>query len=368
MQFSDGDHAWLIDAFTCPLVRLEPLLASGTLFIGHNLKFELHWLRKVGLPIPTCLRDTWILEHLLVAQGGKKQLRCGLEDVAERVLGETLDKAYQKADWSGVLTPGHLAYAATDAQVVVPIVDVLEERIAEAGLTDIATLEHTCLPAMAWLEESGMPIDIGPWLALADDAECRTNALDQSMQALVDASGYAKPITYTKTGKVPKSHNPLINWNSDPQVLGVFRARGFEVDSRSRESLKMLKTDDPVVVQYIERSTWCARTKLGATWVKAHVSEGRVYANFLQMGSSAGRMSCKAPNLQNIPRDKVYRACFRAPEGYCLIKIDYGQVELRVAAVLANETTMLDALARGEDLHRKTAARVYFCNPEDITP
>jgi ribonuclease D len=82
------------------------------------------------------------LEYLLVACGGGKQPRCGLDDVAERWLGETLDKRFQKADWTGVLTPGHLAYAAKDAQVVLPILDRQELQIAAAGLTDVATIEH----------------------------------------------------------------------------------------------------------------------------------------------------------------------------------------------------------------------------------
>jgi P4 family phage/plasmid primase-like protien len=367
MQFSNGEHAWLIDAFTCPLSALKPLLASETLFVGHNLKFELHWLSKAGLPIPTHLRDTWILEHLLVACGGGKQPRCGLGDVAERHLGETLDKRFQKADWSGVLTDGHLQYAAKDAQVVLPILDIQKQRITEAGLTDVAILEHTCLPAMVWLEEPGVPINVAPWLKLAEKAASETRRLEASMQAIVDASGYAKPVPYTKTGKVPKGFDPRVNWNSDKQVLALLEARGLSADSRARDALKMLKTDDPIVTQYIERSLWFARIKWGAQWVDDYVRDGRVYANFIQMGSSAGRMSCKDPNLQNIPRADEYRACFQAPEASCLVKVDYGQVELRIVAIIAKDSAMLAALNRGEDLHKKTAAQVRGCDPSAVS-
>jgi DNA polymerase-1 len=61
--------------------------------------------------------------------------------------------------------------------------------------------------------------------------------------------------------------------------------------------------------------------------------------------------------MQQLPRGK-YRTCIRAPEGRLLVKADYSQIELRIAAELAGDSAMLDAYRRGEDLHALTARRL----------
>jgi DNA polymerase-1 len=73
-------------------------------------------------------------------------------------------------------------------------------------------------------------------------------------------------------------------------------------------------------------------------------------------------MSSSDPNLQNIPRDPKYRTCFRAPEGRVLIKADYSQIELRIAAAIAKDRRMLEAYRQGLDLHTLTAQMVLGRN------
>jgi DNA polymerase-1 len=63
-------------------------------------------------------------------------------------------------------------------------------------------------------------------------------------------------------------------------------------------------------------------------------------------------------NLQNLPRDPRYRKCFAAPPGRVLVKADYSQIELRLAARIANEPRMRAAYERGEDLHALTAKAI----------
>src|SRR5205823_2255631 len=95
----------------------------------------------------------------------------------------------------------------------------------------------------------------------------------------------------------------------------------------------------------------------GEGWLKK-VDGDRLYPDWWQQGSRAGRMSCRKPNVQQVPRDPRYRACIVAPEGRMLVKADYSQIELRLAAKIANDRRMLDAYQRGEDLHRLTACTI----------
>jgi DNA polymerase-1 len=76
-------------------------------------------------------------------------------------------------------------------------------------------------------------------------------------------------------------------------------------------------------------------------------------------------MSCRHPNVQNLPRGPRYRRCFGAPPGRVLVKADYSQIELRIAAKIAREDRMIEAYRAGEDLHALTARLVL--GKEDVS-
>jgi DNA polymerase-1 len=93
----------------------------------------------------------------------------------------------------------------------------------------------------------------------------------------------------------------------------------------------------------------------------------RIHSDIFIAGTDTGRLSSANPNCQNFPRDEEFRKIFEAPEGKKLIVADYSQVELRVAAIVANDWVMLKAYEKGEDLHRKTAAFVAGIKEEEVT-
>jgi DNA polymerase-1 len=90
----------------------------------------------------------------------------------------------------------------------------------------------------------------------------------------------------------------------------------------------------------------------------------RIHPTFKLFGTVTGRLSCEKPNLQNVPRDSGIRSLIGAPDGWTLIEADYSQIELRVAAMLANETRMLRAFHEGRDVHMETAIDILQ-KPED---
>ena len=84
-------------------------------------------------------------------------------------------------------------------------------------------------------------------------------------------------------------------------------------------------------------------------------SDGFVRASYMQLGADTGRMSCIKPNNQQIPRDDSFRQCVQAPDGWVLVDADYGQMELRLAAALAEDENMISVFKEGGDLHEYTA-------------
>ena len=97
-------------------------------------------------------------------------------------------------------------------------------------------------------------------------------------------------------------------------------------------------------------------------------SDGRLHAEFLQTGTTTGRMGCQNPNLQNIPIKSEYgrriRTAFSAPKGRVLVALDYSQIELRIAAGLSGDKKLVQIFKEGGDVHAAVAAQVFNVPPE----
>jgi DNA polymerase-1 len=94
---------------------------------------------------------------------------------------------------------------------------------------------------------------------------------------------------------------------------------------------------------------------------------GRVHTSFNQTVAATGRLSSSNPNLQNIPiRSELgmkIRSAFVPSEGWVLLAADYSQIELRILAHLSQDTVLVDAFRKGEDIHTRTAAEVFGVHP-----
>ncbi len=350
VQLATPERVYLVDCFAYDPRVLAPLLAAGPRLIGHNLKFDLRFLAAAGLPVPAGGRlfDTLLAAQLLGAGSETGYLQhCGLAEVTARTLGIALDKTEQRSDWAGALSAAQLTYAARDAAVLLPLADRLEAELAAADLGRVAALEMRALPALVWLEQSGAPFDTDRWADLSDAAVAEQIRLEAELAA--------------EAGALDLFGVGAVNWSSPAQVLRVLRGRGHTLTHTDEATLQALADREPLartLLAYREASR--KATAYGITFAQDHVHPrtGRIHPDYLQLGAASGRMSCQRPNLQNIPRDPAYRACFRPGAGRVLVKADYSQIELRIAAELTGDTRMLQVYAHGEDLHTVTAAAV----------
>jgi len=97
---------------------------------------------------------------------------------------------------------------------------------------------------------------------------------------------------------------------------------------------------------------------------------GRLHAEFLQTGTTTGRIASQSPNLQNIPirteRGRAIRHAFTAPKGSVLLGFDYSQIELRIAAMLSGDEKLSDIFRSGRDVHQEVAAAVFNVAPDKV--
>jgi DNA polymerase-1 len=100
-------------------------------------------------------------------------------------------------------------------------------------------------------------------------------------------------------------------------------------------------------------------------------TDGRLHAKFHQGGTTTGRFSSSDPNLQNIPikndLGRRIRRGFIAAPGHTLLSFDYSQIELRIAALLSQDTYLLKVFEEGRDVHAAVASRVFGVKEEDVT-
>lgn len=346
-----GGPVYLIDCFAVDPRVLAPLLADpvhGPVLVGHNLGFDVRFLLAAGLPVPHGRRlfDTMLAAQLIDA--GLPKSGHALADLARRFLGVELPKALQRADWSGALSPAMLTYAARDAAIVLPLRERLMAELGAAGLSRVAAVEMRALPAVAWLEHIGVPFDAEAWRALAD-------------AALLEKLRLVDELTARAEGLLGKNRlfGREINWDSPGQVLRLLQEAGLSLPNTSEDALQAHR-EHPLVaalLAYREAAKRCGTYGLNVL-ADVHPATRRVHPNWFQIGAATGRMACTRPNLQNVPRTPAYRACFRAPDGRVLIKADYSQIELRIAAEISGDAALIAAYQRGEDVHTATARAV----------
>ncbi len=336
-----GTVTYMVDCFAVDPAPLWEAL-SGVPVVGHNLTFDLQFLTRLGFEPGAC-RDTLLMSQVLHA--GDRSARHTLAACCERELGEAVAKDLQASDWSGGLTPDQLAYAALDAALARRLHDALAPKLADAGLSEAAAIENRALPAVAWLSSTGVAFDRGCWRTLAGDAQAEADRLT----AELDRSA------------PPRAQGELFGsgwkWDSTQHVQEALAAVGCPVEDTDENTLAAL--DHPLAG--LLRDYRAARKLTGTyglKWLEHVGADGRIYAGWRQLGAEGGRMACSKPNLQNLPRDARYRKCFTAPPGRVLVKADYSQIELRIAAKVAGEEKMIEAYRRGEDLHALTARSI----------
>jgi DNA polymerase I len=269
----------------------------------------------------------------------QKKISHKLKDVVWRELGEELDKEQQKADWSGELTDEMLPYAAKDAEVLPPLQEKLAAKVEDADLRRVMEIEHRALPAMVWMANAGVPFDAEGWQRYLDQVEKEKNRLGLKLKRL--ASDHPEGKEW--------------NWNSWQQVLKAFGLLGVALADTKEETLA--RCNHPLAITLLQyRKTAKILGTYGPSLLEKVEEDGKIYPSWWQVGAGTGRMACSNPNLQNLPPEA--RKHVWAPDGRVLVKADYSQIELRIAAKISGDEKMLEAFSEGQDIHTITARSI----------
>jgi DNA polymerase I len=339
---------------------LQSILAGKGVKIFQNAKFDIQFLLKEGIVVQLPLFDTMLAGILLRNPGDPG--RVSLKALAQRFLGRDLDKQEQISDWRGNLTHRQLQYAAEDAAILIPLREAMIPLLKDSGLTEVARLEFACVRALAEAEYHGINLDKGCWEELRRKTEeDRNRALERVYEFV------GRPVEQQSLfgDDVPVGINP----DSNQQILEWLKEQGILVENTNRHTLSQYASHPLVsaIIQY--RQAVKAISSFLSTYPELiHPSTQRLHPQYNQIGAWSGRMSCGKPNIQQIPRDPAFRRCFAAPVRKCLVMADYSQIELRVAAEIADDQRMIEAYQNGDDLHRLTASLISGVPLDQVGP
>ncbi|MET0270667.1 MAG: DNA polymerase I [Sphingomonas sp.] len=340
------------------IAKLKPLLEDRSILkIGQNLKYDVIMLRKHGVEIAP-YDDTMLLSYALDAGVGPH----GMDELAKRHLDHACiafktvcGTGKSQITFDRVPLDKATEYAAEDADVTLRLWRRLKPRLPHEQVTRIYELvDRPLVPIIARMEEAGVLVDRGTLQTLSAEFGEQIVRLEGEVHAL---AGHPFAIgSPQQLGRVLFDEMALTGgkkgksgaWSTDVTELERLAAEGAEIarlvlDWRQLSKLKSTYTDS--LQQEINPVT------------------GRVHTSFSLAVAQTGRLSSTDPNLQNIPirteTGRRIREAFVAAPGNVILSADYSQIELRLAAHMADVPQLKDAFARGDDIHSLTATELF---------
>ena len=340
------------------LAKLKPLLEDASVLkIGHNLKYDWVLFAKAGIEVAP-YDDTLVMSFDLDAGRSGH----GMDELAKTHFDHECISfksicgvGTKQITFDKVPLDVATEYAAEDADITLRLWQRLKPRLAAEGSTGVYEMvDRPLVATVARMERRGVKVERAYLAKLSGTFATEIAKLE--LQVYEAAEG---PFTI-----------------GSPQQLGavLFDRLGLKGGRKGKSGqystdvteLERLAGEGVPVAQLV--LGWRQLSKLKSTYTDALQAQinpdtGRVHTSFSLSGAQTGRLSSTEPNLQNIPIrtdiGRQIRDAFVAEPGHVLMSADYSQIELRLAAHMADVPQLKEAFAKGEDIHNMTAVELF---------
>ncbi|HOO71493.1 MAG TPA: DNA polymerase I [Spirochaetota bacterium] len=347
------------------LKLLKPVLEDpGIQKVGQNIKYDYIVLKNSGIELEGIHFDTMIASYVL----NPNERRHNLDDLAMKHLNyrtitfKELVGTGQKAVPITEVELERLAeYAIEDADIALRLYRVFSKTLTDPELLKLFTgMEMPLVTVLAEMERAGVLIDTSYLKTLGEENQSLLESVEKKIHAAADqefninSTRELSYILFEKLG-LKKQKKTKTGYSTDIGVLEALKGSHEIIDSliayRTLSKLKNTYIDTlPALIS--------PRT-------------GRIHTSYNQTVAATGRLSSSDPNLQNIPvRDefgKNIRKGFVPRKGHLLMSADYSQIELRLAAHLSGDASMIRAFKEGIDIHALTASSVFSVPIDNVT-
>lgn len=341
---------------------LRSYLETGRLsVVGQNIKYDYKVLCRWGVRPSKVVFDTMIAAWLL----DSTRMSYNMDTLAEYHLH------YKTIHYADVVPAGKLfsdvpldqatAYGAEDSDVTWRLYRRFDKMLEERGMSKLMSdLEMPLLTILADMELAGVKLDAGRLSSFGVEVDQRLETIQKD---IFDICGHE------------------FNINSPLQLQQVlFVERNLPTGKKTRtgfstatDTLENLADLDPIPALILQHR---GLAKLKNTYIDTlplliAPATGRVHPTFIQTGTATGRLSCRNPNLQNIPvrsdDGRRIRDAFIPAEGCLFLSADYSQIELVVLAHMADDLGLKEAFFSGIDVHRYTASLIFGIPSDEVT-
>jgi len=352
---------------TTVLTQLQPWLENpDKAKVGQNMKYDQSVLARYQIQLRGVRFDTMLESYVLNSTAGRHDM----DSLALKYLGhsaisfeELAGKGAKQLTFNQIELEKAAEYAAEDADVTLRLHQTLWPQLEQNGalakvLTDI---ELPLVNILSTIERHGVLIDSK---LLAKQSEQLSLRIKELEQQAFDVAG--KEFNLAS----PKQLQEIL---FEQMKLPVLKKTPGGTPSTAEDVLAELALEYEFPKLITEHR---GLSKLRSTYTDklpkmVNPATGRVHTSYHQAVAATGRLSSTEPNLQNIPirteEGRRIRQAFIAPPGKLIMAIDYSQIELRIMAHLSADKALLDAFAKGLDVHKATAAEVFGVSVEEVS-
>ncbi|GAA9026847.1 DNA polymerase I [Helicobacter pylori] len=313
--------------------------------IGHDLKPLLSFLKaKYQVSLENIrIQDTQILAFL------KNPEKVGFDEVLKEYLKEEWIPHEKIKDFKTKSKAGKLEQLDMELNALKRLCEYFEKGGLEEGLLALAReVETPFIKVLMGMEFQGFKIDAPYFKRLEQEFKNELHVLERQILELIGVD---------------------FNLNSPKQLSEILYEK-LELPqnkSHSTDEKSLLKILDKhpsiaLILEYRELN------KLFNTYttplLRLKDKDDKIHTTFIQTGTATGRLSSHSPNLQNIPvrspKGLLIRKGFIASsKEYCLLGVDYSQIELRLLAHFSQDKDLMDAFLKGRDIHLETSKALF---------
>ena len=324
--------------------------------VGHNIKFDLHFITRFLGEELEVYGDSMILAWLINPESS-----LALDKLSDVLLNHKMvafkDTVKKGETFAGVELEDACKYAAEDAFITLKLYNLFLKNLELQSATHLIQKAHEVefpfIQTLLKMEKDGIEVNS---LFLEEFLVEVKETLNTLTNKIYEFAGSEFNINSTKQlGVILFEHLKL--------PVGKKTKTGYSTNEQVLSSLKDKHEIIPFLLEYREVY------KLYSTYIEPLIKlaksdkKSRIHTSFVQTGTATGRLSSKNPNLQNIPtRTKLgtkIREAFVAGEGKKLIGIDYSQIELRLLAHFSKDKVLTDAFSNDKDIHLQTAIALF---------
>ncbi len=348
------------------MASLRALLEDPSISkVGHNAKYAVLVLRRLGVALAGLVSDTMISSYVL--DPGRRSHDLGLLaleflDHTISTLDDLCGKGRQALPFDVVPVSCARDYSCEDVDVIWRLEQQFSPQLEVQQILDLyRNIEIPLIGVLADMEWVGIEIDRKWFASLKERFARERQRVEQEIYVSaggefnINSNPQLREVLFDRLG-LPSTKKTTTGPSTDASVLQELADAGHEL---------------PVLLMEYRELSKLESTYIDALPALVNPETGRLHTSFNQTVAATGRLSSSDPNLQNIPirreLGRDIRRGFVPRTGWLLLAADYSQIELRLLAHLSNDAAFVQAFRSGGDIHRQTAALIFDVPLENVT-